>query len=151
MHKCNASWTHVSNGVKYFFERDLLDLLVVGVNDALRLVDWLTAGGGGGMVGGVDWVFTSAGESGIVPTFCTLLPATRRKRRRGEKADGHWDAAPEWGGGRKETKTTFKAGDSCLKRGSADIFTWVPSIVSLNPTPRKKNKPKQTNQCGEWK
>lgn len=114
MHKCNASWTHVSNGVKYFFERDLLDLLVVGVNDALRLVDWLTAGGGGGMVGGVDWVFTSAGESGIVPTFCTLLPATRRKRRRGEKADGHWDAAPEWvvlrrggrgrGGGEKKKK-----------------------------------------------
>lgn len=55
----------------------LLDLLVVGVNEALRLVAWLTAGGGGGMVGGVDlgWVFTSAGESGIVPTFCTLLPA----------------------------------------------------------------------------
>lgn len=46
------------------------------MNEALRLVDWLTAGGGGGMVGGVDlgWVFTSAGESGIVPTFCTLLP-----------------------------------------------------------------------------
>lgn len=52
-----------------------IDLLVVGVNEALRLVAWLTAGGGGGMVGGVDlgWVFTSAGESGIVPTFCTLL------------------------------------------------------------------------------
>lgn len=48
---------------------------MVGVNEALRLVAWLTAGGGGGMVGGVDlgWVFTSAGESGIVPTFCTLL------------------------------------------------------------------------------
>lgn len=54
----------------------LLDLLVVGVNEALRFVAWLTAGGGGGMVGGVDlgWVFTSAGESGIVPTGCTLLP-----------------------------------------------------------------------------
>lgn len=123
-------------------KRDLLDLLVVGVNDALRLVDWLTAGGGGGMVGGVDWVFTSAGESGIVPTLCTLLPATRRKRRRGEKADGHWDAAPEWvvSGGGGERKPTFKAGDSCLKKGSADIFTWVPSIVSLNQTPRKKIK-----------
>lgn len=50
-------------------------------------------------MGGVDWVFTSAGESGIVPTFCTLLPAMRKnrmkKRRRGEKADGYWDAAPE--------------------------------------------------------
>lgn len=45
------------------------------MNEALRLVAWLTAGGGGGIVGGVDlgWVFTSAGESGIVPTFCTLL------------------------------------------------------------------------------
>lgn len=54
----------------------LLDLLVVGVNEALRFVAWLTAGGGGGMAGGVDlgWVFTSAGESGIVPTVCTLLP-----------------------------------------------------------------------------
>lgn len=54
----------------------LLDLLVVGVKEALRFVAWLTAGGGGGMVGGVDlgWVFTSAGESGIVPTVCTLLP-----------------------------------------------------------------------------
>lgn len=52
-----------------------IDLLVAGVHEALRLVAWLTAGGGGGMVGGVDlgWVFTSAGESGIVPTFCTLL------------------------------------------------------------------------------
>lgn len=48
---------------------------MVGVNEALRLVAWLTAGGGGGIVGGVDlgWVFTSAGESGIVPAFCTLL------------------------------------------------------------------------------
>lgn len=66
------------------------------MNDALRLVDWLTAGGGGGMVGGVDWVFTSAGESGIVPTFCTLLPAMRGHGG-GEKrqTDGHWDAAPE--------------------------------------------------------
>lgn len=47
------------------------------MKEALRLVAWLTAGGGGGMVGGVDlgWVFTSAGESGIVPAFCTLLPA----------------------------------------------------------------------------
>lgn len=54
----------------------LLDLLVVGVNEAVRLGAWLTAGGGGGIVGGVDlgWVFTSAGESGIFPTFCTLLP-----------------------------------------------------------------------------
>lgn len=31
-----------------------IDLLVVGVNEALRLDAWLTAGGGGGMVGGVD-------------------------------------------------------------------------------------------------
>lgn len=56
-------------------------LLVVGVNDALRLAAWLTAGGGGGIVGGVDlgWVFTSAGESGIVPTFVSALP-TRRER-----------------------------------------------------------------------
>lgn len=51
-------------------------LLVVGVNDALRLAAWLTAGGGGGIVGGVDlgWVFTSAGESGIVPTVASVLP-----------------------------------------------------------------------------
>lgn len=50
--------------------------MVVGVNEALRLAAWLTAGGGGGMVGGVDlgWVLTSAGESGIVPTFCSVLP-----------------------------------------------------------------------------
>lgn len=76
--------------VKFLFlffqkQRDLLDLLVVGVNDALRLVDWLTAGGGGGIVGGVDWVFTSAGESGIVPTFCTLLPAMRKNRMKKKK------------------------------------------------------------------
>lgn len=53
-----------------------LHLLVVGVNDALRLAAWLTAGGGGGIVGGVDlgWVLTSAGESGIVPAFCPVLP-----------------------------------------------------------------------------
>lgn len=52
------------------------------MNEALRLVAWLTAGGGGGMVGGVDlgWVLTSAGESGIVPTFCTLLPRIEKKR-----------------------------------------------------------------------
>lgn len=57
---------------------------MVGVNEALRLVAWLTAGGGGGMVGGVDlgWVFTSAGESGIVPTFCTLLPGIEKKREK---------------------------------------------------------------------
>lgn len=74
--------------------RDLLDLLVVGVNDALRLVDWLTAGGGGGIVGGADWVFTSAGESGIVPTFCTLLPAMEREKgREVRRQAGHWDAA----------------------------------------------------------
>lgn len=99
------------------------------MNDALRLVDWLTAGGGGGIVGGVDWVFTSAGESGIVPTFCTLLPAMRererkRKVQRGEKADGHWDAAPEriagvevfvrgWGG----EKTDFQSARRLLKDG----------------------------------
>ncbi len=36
----------------------------MGVNDALRLAAWLTVGGGGGIVGGVDlgWVLTSAGE-----------------------------------------------------------------------------------------
>lgn len=75
-----------------FSKRSLLDLLVVGVNEALRLVAWLTAGGGGGMVGGVDlgWVFTSAGESGIVPTFCTLLP----EMMKGEKErGGHHDGA----------------------------------------------------------
>lgn len=61
----------------------LLDLLVVGVNEALRFVAWLTAGGGGGMAGGVDlgWVFTSAGESGIVPTVCTLLPVMWRGKK----------------------------------------------------------------------
>lgn len=66
----------------YFYEGALLDLLVVGVKEALRLVAWLTAGGGGGMVGGVDlgWVFTSAGESGIVPTVCTLLPANDQRK-----------------------------------------------------------------------
>ncbi len=48
----------------------------MGVNDALRLAAWLTVGGGGGIVGGVDlgWVLTSAGESGIVPAFCPVLP-----------------------------------------------------------------------------
>ena len=58
------------------YKHILLDLLVVGVKEALRLAAWLTAGGGGGMVGGVDlvWDLTSAGESGIVPSFCTLLP-----------------------------------------------------------------------------
>lgn len=47
----------------------------MGVNDALRLAAWLTAGGGGGIVGGVDlgWVLTSAGESGIVPAFFPVL------------------------------------------------------------------------------
>lgn len=52
-------------------------LLVVGVKDALRLAAWLTAGGGGGIVGGVDlgWVLTSAGESGIVSAFRAGLPA----------------------------------------------------------------------------
>lgn len=53
----------------------------MGVNEALRLVTWLTAGGGGGMVGGVDldWVLTSVGESGIVPTFGSALPEKDRK------------------------------------------------------------------------
>lgn len=51
-------------------------LLVVGVKDAVRLAAWLTAGGGGGIVGGVDlgWVLTSAGESGIVSAFRVGLP-----------------------------------------------------------------------------
>lgn len=51
----------------------------MGVNDALRLAAWLTAGGGGGIVGGVDlgWVLTSAGESGIVPAFCPVLPTNK--------------------------------------------------------------------------
>lgn len=78
LYKHNASLTTFL--IKEIHQKDLLDLLVVGVNDALRLVAWLTAGGGGGMLGGVDWVFTSAGESGIVPTFCTLLPAMRNER-----------------------------------------------------------------------
>lgn len=54
----------------------------MGVNDALRLAAWLTAGGGGGIVGGVDlgWVLTSAGESGIVPAFFPVLPADSIKK-----------------------------------------------------------------------
>lgn len=54
----------------------------MGVNDALRLAAWLTAGGGGGIVGGVDlgWVLTSAGESGIVPAFCPVLPTNYIKQ-----------------------------------------------------------------------
>lgn len=64
------------------------------MNEALRFVAWLTAGGGGGMAGGVDlgWVFTSAGESGIVPTFCTLLPGDVEEERENSPQDG----APVW-------------------------------------------------------
>ena len=72
----------------------LLDLLVAGVNEALRLVAWLTAGDGGGMEGGVDlgWVFTSAGESGIVPTLCTLLPAIWNQKQRHKNRNSCQDA-----------------------------------------------------------
>lgn len=83
------------------------------MNEALRLVAWLTAGGGGGMVGGVDlgWVFTSAGESGIVPTFCTLLPVVRKEKKKKRNRQSHQDGVPAWKKGR-----TFKVETAGLRR-----------------------------------
>lgn len=41
------------------------------------MVPWDAVGGGGGMLGGVDWgcVFTSAGESGIAAAVFSFLSA----------------------------------------------------------------------------
>lgn len=48
-----------------------------GVKEGCRVVPWDEVGGGGGMLGGVDWgcVFTSAGESGIAAAFFSFLSA----------------------------------------------------------------------------
>lgn len=59
-----------------------------GVKEGCRGAPWDAAGGGGGMLGGVDrgCVFTSAGESGIAAAFSFLSAATGgaegRKRER---------------------------------------------------------------------
>lgn len=49
-----------------------------------RVTPCVTAGEGGGMFGGVDrdCVFTSAGESGIVAAFASVLPAKHREKNR---------------------------------------------------------------------
>ena len=91
------------------------------------------------MVGGVDlgWVFTSAGESGIVPTFCTLLPATWKEESEGENS--------HQGGlqyGKKKKKKKNSKWRQLVKEESTDIFTWEPSIVSWNQKPHKKNQNK---------
>lgn len=60
------------------------------------------------MVGGVDlgWVFTSAGESGIVPTVCTLLPVEREKGRGGGTTKHRQSST--WSTCIGEKKLTFK-------------------------------------------
>lgn len=47
------------------------------------MVPWDAVGGGGGMLGGVDWgcVFTSAGESGIAAAFFSFLSAAVARGR----------------------------------------------------------------------
>lgn len=92
------------------------------------------------MVGGVDWVFTSAGESGIVPTFCTLLPAMRNERG----MEGKEKKQNRWSLGCSTSTLTKKKKENLLskrrqlvKEESTDIFTWEPSIVSLNQVPHK--------------
>lgn len=108
------------------------------MNEALRLVAWLTAGGGGGMVGGVDlgWVFTSAGESGIVPTFCTLLPEISKEEKK-EKTETVIKMELQ-----HKKKITLSKWRQLVKEEHTDIFTWEPSIVSLNQKPHKKNQNK---------
>lgn len=55
-------------GINDALKQIIIISLVFGVKEELRLAPWLRAGEGGGMLGGVVlvWVFTSAGESGIV-------------------------------------------------------------------------------------
>lgn len=51
--------------------------LVLGVKEGWREAPWAVAGGGGGIAGGVEraCVFTSAGESGMVPAALSALSA----------------------------------------------------------------------------
>lgn len=53
--------------------------LVLGVKEGWRVAPCVTAGGGGGMLGGVEraCVFTSAGESGMVAAGVSALSAGR--------------------------------------------------------------------------
>ena len=96
------------------------------------------------MVGGVDlgWVFTSAGESGIVPTFCTLLPATWKEESEGENSH---QGGLQYG---KKKKKKIQSGDSWLRRRA---LTFSPGNHRLFPETKSPIKRTKTNQCGEWK
>lgn len=62
-------------------------LRVCGVKEGVRVAPWDVAGGGGGMLGGVDrgCVFTSAGESGIAEALAFLSAGAATK---GERESG---------------------------------------------------------------
>lgn len=67
--------------------------LVCGGKEGSRVGPWAAAGGGGSMLGGVErgCVFTSAGESGILPVSSFLSTAGAvggTKRGRVKRADG---------------------------------------------------------------